>query len=272
MCNKIRTCGWETDRCFSWMAAFSVLVQGEYQKVTPFLEWTLTDPTHVENFGTLKRSWAPFLSCRIEDGCLSLCTRQEWGWFHRGCVRSNELYYQVVCCPVPSTPSSDWVKWEPLFCLPVTGLSIWAQTTWVVVDAHPWRCPRPWMGLGAASPWQGGELGGAWMSHPTQPFCDAVLDLSWPWEAQREPKLNLVLKHHCKKKKEIGYCWGCSAVIWSRERLSSGLLLGDNCKISVLAILSYAGLKAESGGWAWWSELWCMCQSMGRCAFCSCSS
>lgn len=39
------------------------------------------------------------------------------------------------------------------------------------------------------------------MFHPTQPFCDAVLDLSWPWEAQREPKLNLVLKHHCKKKK-----------------------------------------------------------------------
>lgn len=169
MCNKIRTCGWETDRCFSWMAAFSVLVQGEYQKVTPFLEWTLTDPTHVENFGTLKRSWAPFLSCRIEDGCLSLCTRQEWGWFHRGCVRSNELYYQVVCCPVPSTPSSDWVKWEPLFCLPVTGLSIWAQTTWVVVDAHPWRCPRPWMG-----PWA------AW-SHGR----------GWSWEGFRTPSVLL---------------------------------------------------------------------------------
>lgn len=60
--------------------------------------------------------------------------------------------------------------------------------------------------LGAAAHGRGGGWG-ARRPHPTQPFCDAVSDLSWPWEAQREAKLSLVLKHPCKEKEKTkGFC------------------------------------------------------------------
>lgn len=189
-----------------WVGNWWLLSQYSFRentKINPFI-WNELWPTrHTWRIlAPWKEAEHPFLSSRIKDGCLSLCTRQERGWFHRGgCIRSIEFYHQVVCCPVPSTPSSDWVKWEPLFC--VTGLSIWAQTAQYIIYwdyMGCYRCPRSWMGPWAANPYQGGGLG--WGSHPTQPLCDAMLTLLW--EAQQKPELNQVLKHHCKQEKRIG--------------------------------------------------------------------